>query len=149
MGSRRRSREIALQVLYQIDMTGVDPQAAIASYYDSFDASPGIRGFLEKLVLGVTQHRQEIDRLIVGASQHWRLHRMPVVDRNILRIAVYEMLYCTDIPPKVSINEAIDLGKTYGSEESGAFINGILDHVLPELPRQALPPDSSAPDAGS
>jgi N utilization substance protein B len=74
---------------------------------------------------------------------------MPVVDRNVLRIAVYEMLYCGDIPPKVSINEAIDLGKTYGSEESGAFINGILDHVLPELTRGTVHPLAPAPSTGS
>lgn len=140
---------MALQVLYQIDMTGSDPQAAVASYYGSFEVAPAVRGFFEKLVLGVTLHREEIDRLIVGASQHWRLHRMPVVDRNILRIAVYEMLYCGDIPPKVSINEAIDLGKTYGSEESGAFINGILDHVLPELAKGSDQPTTPAPAAGS
>lgn len=129
-----------------MDMTGADPQAAIAAYYDSFDAPTSVREFFEKLVLGVALHRKEIDRLIVAASQHWRLERMPVVDRNVLRIAVYEMLHCGDIPPKVSINEAIDLGKTYGSEESGAFINGILDHVLPELHRDpALASASSSP----
>jgi transcription antitermination protein NusB len=148
MGSRRRSREIALQVLYQMDMTGADPQTAIASYYGSFDAPPTVREFFERLVLGVAVHREEIDRIIVSASQHWRLERMPVVDRNILRIAVYEMLHCTDIPPKVSINEAIDLGKTYGSEESGAFINGILDHVLPELHRGSAQPPPPAPSTG-
>ncbi|MHC1744261.1 MAG: transcription antitermination factor NusB [Syntrophobacteraceae bacterium] len=145
MGSRRRSREIALQVLYQMDMTGADPQEAIAAYYNSFDAPVSVREFFEKLVLGVSLHREEIDRLIVAASQHWRLERMPVVDRNILRIAVYEMLHCGDIPPKVSINEAIDLGKTYGSEESGSFINGILDHVLPELHRDAARSSSPVP----
>ncbi len=145
MGSRRRSREIALQVLYQMDMTGAAPQEAIAAYYNSFDTAASVKEFFEKLVLGVSLHREEIDRLIVAASQHWRLERMPVVDRNVLRIAVYEMLHCGDIPPKVSINEAIDLGKTYGSEESGAFINGILDHVLPELQRGSTGDRCSSP----
>lgn len=149
MGSRRRSREIALQVLYQMDMTGADAQTAIASYYDSFDAPLSVREFLERLIFGVSLHREEIDRLIVAASQHWRLERMPLVDRNVLRIAVYEMLHCADIPPKVSINEAIDLGKTYGSEESGAFINGILDHVLPELHRDSTKPLQPNPSMSS
>lgn len=149
MGSRRRSREIALQVLYQMDMTGTDPGTAVASYYDSFDAPPAVREFFERLVFGVSTNRQEIDRLIISASQHWRLERMPVVDRNILRIAVYEMLHCADIPPKVSINEAIDLGKTYGSEESGAFINGVLDHVLPELHREESRIVPTAPSTGA
>ncbi len=139
MGQRRRSREIALQILFQMEMTDQAPGEAIALYYRLFeDGEEGhvpfeVRPFAEEIVTGVNLHRSEIDRLIVSASEHWRLARMSIVDRNILRIAIFEMLFCPDIPPKVSINEAIDMGKAFGNLESGAFINGILDHILPKL----------------
>lgn len=141
MGRRRRSREISLQVLFEMDVTGVHPEEALQLYYElsADEEEPGIRApqaarsFAEHIIRGVHVHRGEIDKLITSASEHWRIERMSVVDRNILRIALFEMLYCPDIPPKVSINEAVDLGKAFGTEESGAFINGILDHILPEL----------------
>jgi len=139
MGQRRRSREIALQVLYQMEVIGAPPDEALRIYYEYFQSPSELRPFCEELVRGVYLHRQEIDRLIASASEHWRLERMSIVDRNILRLALYEMLYCRSIPPKVSINEAIDLGKLYGSSESGSFINGILDHVLPELSKHRQP----------
>jgi len=140
MGQRRQSREIALQMLYQLEMTGLPPHEVIELYYHvALDTDePGrqipesVRPFAEKLVSGVHAYREQIDGLIVAASENWRLERMSIIDRNVLRIAVFEMLYCLEIPPKVSINEAIDLGKTFGSPDSGAFINGILDHLLPE-----------------
>jgi transcription antitermination protein NusB len=140
MGQRRQSREIALQMLYQMEMTGVPPQEAMQLYYQLTSdndenegrAPESVRPFAEKLINGVYAYREQIDRMIVGASENWRLERMSIIDRNILRIAVFEMLYCLEIPPKVSINEAIDLGKTFGSPDSGAFINGVLDHLLPE-----------------
>lgn len=147
MGRRRRSREIALQILYEMEMVQVPPEQAVSMFYEYFDAPPSSRPFTETLVFGVVLHRSEIDQLIAAASEHWRIDRMSIVDRNILRIALFEMLYCEDIPPKVSINEAIDLGKTFGTEESGAFINGILDHMLLELKESRKfsngPPQSS------
>jgi transcription antitermination protein NusB len=138
MGQRRRSREIALQILYRIDMTECPPDEAIALHYElitpgtdhEVQASLLVRPFAEHLVRGVYLHQAEIDQIIVSASDHWRLDRMSLVDRNILRIALFEMLYCPDVPPKVSINEAIDIGKKFGSEDSGAFINGVLDHIM-------------------
>jgi N utilization substance protein B len=141
MGQRRKSREIALQMLYQMEMTDHPAREVIDLFYQlalgdedrTHDIPESIRPFAEKLVSGVYLHRDEIDKLIVGASENWRLERMSIIDRNILRIAVFEMLYCLEIPPKVSLNEAIDLGKTFGSPDSGAFINGILDHLLPEV----------------
>ena len=140
MGQRRKSREIALQMLYQLEMTGQPPQLVIDLFYElawsneekSPDFAEGVRPFAEHLLNGVYDHRDELDRMIVAASENWRLERMSIIDRNVLRIALFEMLYCPEIPPKVSINEAIDLGKTFGSPDSGAFINGILDHLLPE-----------------
>ncbi len=136
MGRRRRARETALQILYQIEMTETPHNEALALYHESFEAPSSVWPFTEQLVQGVQTHKADIDQLIVAASEHWRLERMSLVDRNILRIALFEMLYCADIPPKVSINEAVDLGKTFGTEESGAFINGILDHILPELRKE-------------
>ena len=141
MGQRRKSRVIALQMLYQMEMTDHPPHQVISLFYqlsvDEDDNAQGIpesiRPFAEKIVSGVHLHRDAIDKLIVGASENWRLERMSIIDRNVLRIAVFEMLFCREIPPKVSINEAIDLGKTFGSPDSGAFINGILDHLLPEV----------------
>lgn len=138
MGSRRRSREIALQILFQMEVIQVSPEEGLNLYYEmaernedrEFNAPDSLRPFAELLVQGVFSHKTDIDQMIRSASEHWRLERMSFVDRNILRIALYEMLHCPDIPPKVSINEAVDLGKSYGSGDSSAFINGILDHVL-------------------
>jgi N utilization substance protein B len=143
MGQRRKSREIALQMLYQMEMTGQPPDEVIESYYElasgdednNPEAAALIRPFAEELMNGVYAHREELDKMIVAASENWRLERMSIIDRNVLRIALYEMLYRLEIPPKVSLNEAIDLGKTFGSPDSGAFINGILDHLLPEVNR--------------
>ncbi len=87
---------------------------------------------MEELVLGVLSHLQEIDQLIERFSENWRLSRMSLIDRNILRMAVFELLHCNDIPPKVALNEAIELGKEYGSEDSGSFVNGILDRIQKE-----------------
>ncbi len=150
IGRRRRSREIALQILYEMEVTKAPPDEAIKQYYElytdeesededlKFDIPMSVRPFAEQLVYGVELHHAEIDKLIGSASQHWRIERMSIVDRNILRIALYEMLHCPDIPPKVSINEAVDLGKTFGSGDSGGFINGILDHLLADLQSQDL-----------
>jgi len=99
----------------------------------NFGASEDVKPFSEELVLGVCGHLRELDSLIGKASKNWRLERIAKVDRSILRLAVYELLYRDDIPPKVSINEAVDLGKKFGTEESGAFINGILDKIYSTL----------------
>ena len=143
MGQRRKSREIALQMLYQMEMIDQPPHEVIDLYNElasgeednNPDFTQAARPFAEQLLNGVYAHRDELDKMIVTASENWRLERMSIIDRNVLRVAVYEMLYCPEIPPKVSINEAIDLGKTFGSPDSGAFINGILDHLLPEVNR--------------
>jgi len=99
---------------------------------------------VERLVLGVQEHRKEIDQLIKKYSEHWRLDRMTLIDRNILRMATFELLYCEEIPPKVTLNEAIDLGKRFGSEDSGSFINGILDRIQNEAVRKPIQPKSAA-----
>jgi N utilization substance protein B len=133
MRRRRKAREIALQVLYQIDVLNIDAGKAVDLFWSNFSAPEEARKYSTELIEGTCSHRQEIDRLISSCSENWSLERMARVDRNILRLAVYELLYCRNVPPKVTLNEAIDLGKDYGSENSGSFINGILDALYTKI----------------
>ena len=132
MRKRRKSRELALQVLYHWDVTGQDAAKTLSQLQEHFSPGPGKDEFAERIVLGVLNHREEIDQLIEKVSENWRLDRMTVIDRNLLRLATFELRFCDDIPPKVALNEAIDLGKRFGSEESGSFINGLLDRIQKE-----------------
>ena len=138
MGKRRRAREFALQVLYQLEIAKQNPHKMLAECREHFSVGDEEYEFAEEIVRGITDHSEEIDRLIEQYSEHWRLNRMALTDRNILRIAAFEFLYCRDIPPKVTLNEAIELGKSYGSEESGSFINGILDRIREEAVEKTL-----------
>ena len=141
--ARTRGREYALQVLYEVDTSEKDPESALDAYWVNFettgrpagspDPDPAIKTFARQLVLGVAKNVGEIDALIERCSLNWRLDRMPRVDRNVLRLACYELIHSADVPTKVVINEAIELGKRYGSEDSGAFVNGILDKVANEV----------------
>ncbi|HPQ43787.1 MAG TPA: transcription antitermination factor NusB [Syntrophales bacterium] len=133
MGHRRKAREIALQVLYQIDVSQIDVDEAIELFRDNFGMPQESVDFSTQLITCTREHITEIDDLIKTCSEHWSLERMSTVDKNILRMAVYEFLYCDDIPPKVTLNEAIDIGKHYGSDNSGSFINGILDAMYSKL----------------
>jgi len=133
MGKRRRSRELAIQVLYHLEFSKDDPAMAFDLICDDFGAPEDIKPFSKELVLGVCVYLEGLDRLIDEASKNWRLERIAKVDRSILRLGAYELLYRDDIPPKVSINEAVDLGKKFGTEESGAFINGVLDKIYSTL----------------
>ena len=136
MGNRRRSRELAMQALFQIEMTQDHSTEAIELFCKHFRVPKNAKPFFLRLVKGVKEFQHEIDPLITSFSDHWKINRMSRADRNIMRIAVYELLFCDDIPPKVSINEAIDIGKKFGTEESGAFINGILDSIRISLERE-------------
>jgi N utilization substance protein B len=129
MGNRRRSRQLAMQVLFQMDISGDDSTDAVELFCGHFEVPKRAKPFFLELVEGVRACRDEIDRLIVQSSENWKISRMSGMDRNIMRVAVYELLYCDDIPAKVSINEAIDIGKKFGTEQSPAFINGILDNI--------------------
>lgn len=133
MGTRRKAREVALQVLFQIDVSKVDVHEAIELFWNNFEAPENVRDFSTQLIEGSRERLIEIDAFIKSCSDNWSLTRMSRVDRNILRLAVYELVYCKDIPPKVTLNEAIDLGKDFGSENSGSFINGILDALYTKL----------------
>jgi len=127
MRGRRKAREIALQVLYSLNFVNIDAPDALELFWGNFVAPKSAKDFAAFLVQGTYEHKKELDKLIAGCSDNWSLGRMSKVDINILRLAVFEFLYCDDIPPKVTLNEAVDLGKTFGSENSGSFINGILD----------------------
>ena len=142
MTVRRRAREIALQVLYQLDIGQGDPREVLGAYFENFRPSEKAREFCHRLIEGVWQHREEIDRLIEENAENWTLKRMAVVDRNILRLAAYELTHCPDIPFKATLNEAIELAKRFGNDDSGAFINGILDkiHSLSGPALQSSPP---------
>lgn len=143
MASRRRAREFALQALYQSDLADLPVRQALAQVWaEQLDG--GLQGrvaesdeieFAQRLASGAEDRRQEIDALIDGASANWRLVRMPVVDRNILRLAAYELLACQDIPVSVSINEAVELAKRFGDKDSRAFVNGLLDRIAFETGR--------------
>ncbi|HUH65167.1 MAG TPA: transcription antitermination factor NusB [Syntrophales bacterium] len=133
MHQRRKAREVALQVLYELDVLDIGAKEAISIFWKYFGAPEECKKFSTLLIEGTCDKIEEIDSLISSCSDNWSLSRMSRVDRNILRMAVYELSYCSDIPPKVTLNEAIDLGKLYGSENSGSFINGILDAVYLKL----------------
>jgi N utilization substance protein B len=129
MGTRRLSREQALQALFFMDMHRDPVEDPVGKFCSSFAQDNPTQPYFHRLVDGVRENRERIDTVIEQFSSNWKLSRMSCVDRNVLRIAVFELLFCADIPPKVSINEAIDVGKRFGTDESGAFINGILDSI--------------------
>lgn len=133
MSIRRRAREIALQVLYQLDISQGDPGEVLELYWENFRPSPKAREFCQKLIEGVRRSRGQIDPFIEENSENWSLKRMATVDRNILRLATFELLYCPEIPFKATLNEAIELAKRFGSDDSSAFINGILDKIHSSL----------------
>ena len=162
MGMRREARERAVQFLFQFDL---NPQEALDQALDQFWESQraasiaeekagarwgepvempppttedaAVRLFADPLIRGTLEHREELDAQINKYAKNWSLHRMAVVDRNVLRLAIYEMLHRLDIPPIVSINEAVDIAKKFSTEDSGKFVNGILDKVKGEVMRPA------------
>ena len=133
MSVRRRAREIALQVLYQLDIRPGEPQEALDLYFENFRPSEKAREFCQRLIDGVYQNREEIDRLLEENAENWTLKRMAVVDRNILRVATFELLATPAVPPAVVINEAIEIARRFGTEESSVFVNGVLDQIATEL----------------
>ncbi len=136
MPSRHRSRQRALQVLFQLDLTPQAPEAAIRAYYDSLWSEESAEpiapdGFMETLVRGTAERARDIDQRILRHSENWRIERMPAVDRNILRMAVYEMTEM-GTPAPVVINEALELARRFSGDESVPFINGVLDAIWRE-----------------
>jgi len=142
---RRKSRESALQYLYQREVVPQDSWKDLAHFKSHFLLNREDDAFLDRVVQGVLTHCREIDQLIERYSEHWRLERIALIDRTLLRIAIFELLYCDDVPPKAALNEAVDLAKQYGSENSGSFVNGILDRILNEVAHKPGQPGSMAP----
>lgn len=146
MGARRTARERALQALYGMEMSRTGAADALEQAWVSAsndpdaakdaDNDPAARQFARELVEGVSEHLPDIDKLLEEHSHNWRLDRMSRIDRNVLRLAVFELKFRPDIPRKVTLNEAIELGKNFGNEESSAFINGLLDRIAVALGKQ-------------
>lgn len=131
MSSRSFSRETALKVLFSLEFNNIEVTEALRLQLESYDKKPDVDTiFVLKLVRGVIDNFERIDSFIEKHSLHWKLSRIPLIEKNILRIGIYELLISSDTPPKVVINEAIELGKKFGAEEAGSFINGILDNIF-------------------
>jgi N utilization substance protein B len=151
VGIRRDGREAAVQFLFQLDHQGFEPGVPDPDFWRLRSASsdvdmqqsppiaPKARAFAEALVKGVCDNRHEIDALIVQFTQNYQLQRLAAVDRSILRMSVYELIFSTDAPPAVAINEGIEIAKRFGSEDSGRFVNGLLDRIRKEVPRNPTP----------
>jgi N utilization substance protein B len=133
-GKRRKAREIALQFLYQLEQSGAgDPGPYEAEFWQRHPVDDDTRAFASSLVHGAKRHQSQIDKRIAESAEHWDLDRMAVVDRNILRLAVFELAFEPAVPAKVAINEAIEIAKKFGTAESSRFINGVLDRIHKEL----------------
>ncbi|MBN1670550.1 MAG: transcription antitermination factor NusB [Kiritimatiellae bacterium] len=143
MTKRRQAREWAVQVLFQIDFNPEDPAEALAGFWADKTPHDRVKGFTEQLVFGVVENRAKIDATLQEYAENWDIKRMAGVDRNVMRVAIYEMFFCPDIPPVVSINEAIELAKEFSGNESRKFVNGILDRVRQTLDRPARTPVST------
>ncbi len=129
MRKRTHSREMALQILYQFNITNEKIEDVMEDFWPENKSDEEVRIFAEKLALGTAGHVQDLDDVIVKYAENWNLKRMAIIDKNILRLAAYELLYLEDIPPKVTINEAVNLAKKFSQADSGKFVNGILDRI--------------------
>ena len=135
MATRRAARELALQALYQLDLRAADedPTLSLAGFWVHFDPDGEATPFARELVEGVVEARERIDTVLAAAAQHWRLERLARVDLNLLRLATFELFGRPEIPASVTINEAIEIARRFGSVESAAFVNGVLDHIAASL----------------
>jgi N utilization substance protein B len=138
MRKRTQAREFALQILYKRDLDPEPAETLLASFWETNPAPPEVREYTERLVQGTLLYLTDIDTLLSQYAEHWELHRMAVVDRNILRFSTFELLYVEEIPPKVVINEAVNIAKKFSQEESGKFVNGILDKINHAEPRRKV-----------
>ncbi|MFQ5449163.1 MAG: transcription antitermination factor NusB [Nitrospinaceae bacterium] len=139
MGNRRFSRELALKFLYQYEFNADHVEEQMEVFLERVSSKDAVKEFMRELVYKVLLHQKEIDELLKKYSEHWTLDRMTVIDRNILRLGVSELMYARTTPPKVAINEAVEIAKKYGSRESPDFINGILDKVFKEIAKDVAP----------
>lgn len=140
MGNRRKAREFGLQILFEVEFSHLKLRNVFDEFWGENQATPEIRAFTEALVEGTLRNLREIDRVIEVCSTNWKLSRMASVDRNLLRQAAFELLYVDDIPSSVTINEAVEIAKKFGTLESSSFINGILDKIAKENKIQCVSP---------
>lgn len=141
-GRRRKSRELALQLLFQNDLAGTAPEEMFLKTEEYSDARPEVQEYASRLLLGTLSRKEELDAKLSERSEHWRLGRMPAVDRNLLRLALYELLYEADTPHAVVIDEAVEIAKKFSTPSSGPFVNGVLDGIR----RAAFGPRAAAPE---
>jgi N utilization substance protein B len=151
MGTRRQSRERALQILFQWDVhrdskPGGHAEAWLEDFWEHHPAPEEVRELADDLARGVMEQRAELDRLIATHATNWRVERMPIVDRNILRAALYELLSMPEVPAKVTVNEALELAKRFADDETRKFINGVLDQILKSEPRLKGKREAIAPN---
>lgn len=149
MSTRRRGREVALQLLYALEITHADAEQTLTAPWVEELLSPVMGDFTLALVRGVVAHREAIDVLIQEASTNWSLERIALVERNILRYAIHELVFMPEIPPNVTINEAVEVAKKYGTEEAPAFINGILDRIKRDMLLPTAAEHVTVDDSGS
>jgi N utilization substance protein B len=140
MGSRRKARELALQMLFQWDLGGHSPEHVVSSFLQAQKIDADVERFARALFEGTVAEVEVLDRRVREHAEHWRLERMAAVDRNLLRLALYELLHCPDTPPAVVINEALEIARRYSGKDSVEFINGVLDAI-----RKALPAANASP----
>lgn len=133
MASRREGRELAVQALYQLEVTGDASGAELPHFWTQFPTGESARDFARSLVEGVCRERRRIDALLAAAAEHWRVPRLSKVDASVLRVAIYELLSCPDVPTRVTIDEAIEIARRFGAGDSAAFVNGVLDRVAEDL----------------
>jgi len=137
MGARHSGREAALQMLFQLEASGVSPDQAITLFWRTFeDADPEGKAYADACVRGVADNLDTIDKRVTAASQNWRLERMSRVDRNLLRLGTWELLYRSDVPRAVILDEAVELAKSFGTDESSGFVNGVLDRIATDVGRK-------------
>lgn len=133
MGKRRKARELVLKSLYSYEISNIEPNTTLDNLLSESTLDSSSRIFASQLYNKVLENRKSIDNLIKGCVEHWDINRLAVIDKNIIRMGICELLFFGDIPQKVSMDEAIELAKKYGAEDSGSFVNGILDHVAKNL----------------
>jgi len=139
MGQRRKARESALQILYQLEFDSAGAGGAVDSFWKKKKGAAETKEYSRRLVEGILAHREEIDAAIQSISEHWRIPRMAIVDRNILRLAAFELLQAGHIAPALVINEAIEIAKQYSGPEAATFVNGILDALRKKIQAKAAP----------
>jgi len=139
MGARRSGREAALQMLFAMEALAASPDEVIANFWKSFEADPEGKAYADEVVRGVAEHREEIDKVLASASENWRVERMTRLDRNLLRLGTFELMKRADVPSPVILDEAVELAKQFGTDESSAFVNGVLNRVAHDLGRKDVP----------